>query len=66
MTRAEAVELVHELVSAEVDVVNQNNSRSGGITKRAAQREASAAKAIFLAMVGETPEHSEIEQMIGG
>lgn len=64
MTREEAVQLISELVAAEVEVMKQMASR-GKVTKKADLREKAAAVAIFNALVDEHPTEREVLQMVG-
>ena len=51
MERQKALEMIEEMIRAEVEVVHSCNS-TRGLTKKAANRERAAAGAIFMALTG--------------
>jgi hypothetical protein len=63
-TRAEAIELVHDLVRAEVDIMKRMGTRRG-VAKKYQDAEFMAAKKLFQALVGSAPAGEEIDAMVG-
>jgi len=51
MERQKALEMIEELIRAEVEVVHSCNS-TRGLTKKAANRERKAVEALFMALTG--------------
>lgn len=58
-----AIDLIHALLSWEVEVTKEVNSRKGGVTKSTLKAEREAVANLFMALVKREPTQAEIDQI---
>lgn len=60
----EAMELIHALIEAEVQVMKQMNGGSGRVTKKADREERQAVSELFHALTGAKPTPEQLKEMV--
>jgi Ser/Thr protein kinase RdoA (MazF antagonist) len=64
MSRDEAIQLIRNVVTAEIESTKAVNTGTGRVSQRLEKRERQAVAAVFAALIGEPPNDREIALMV--